>query len=122
MPVRSLNSAVLRWPDKQEVEAAIQAWSGLQARARPDVLRIGYVGSYARDDWGVGSDLDVIVVIKDSSKRFEQRSLSFDLKGFPVPVDLMVYTQPEWVRLAQEGGRFWRTVESEAVWVYEREK
>lgn len=32
------------------------------AGVRKDVLQIGYFGSYARDDWGVGRDLDLIVI------------------------------------------------------------
>jgi hypothetical protein len=40
--------------------------------------------------------------------------------GLPVPVDLLVYTQEEWQSLVEEGERFPRTVEKEAVWVYQQ--
>lgn len=52
MPVRSLNSSVLRWPDARAVEAALQHWAKTTAQTHPEVLRIGYFGSYARGDWG----------------------------------------------------------------------
>jgi predicted nucleotidyltransferase len=74
MPVRSLNSSVLKWPSAQVVERALRHWSEKTIGRRKDVLRIGYFGSYARGDWGVGSDLDVIIVLKNSKHSFDRRS------------------------------------------------
>ncbi len=48
MPVRSLDSPVLTWPDRETVVRALRAWADGLARARRDVLRVGYFGSYAR--------------------------------------------------------------------------
>ena len=87
---------------------------------RPEILQVGYIGSYARGDWGVGSDLDLIVIIESSEEPFWKRALDFDIKQFPVPVDLLVYTQQEWQEMAKQSGHFFRTVQSEAVWVYIR--
>jgi predicted nucleotidyltransferase len=50
MPVRSLSSSVLRWPDAQTVDHAVREWAQKVVRHREDVLRIGYFGSYARGD------------------------------------------------------------------------
>lgn len=62
----------------------------------PEVLRIGYVGSYARGDWGVGSDLDLIMVVEHADSPWELRSASWDTTTLPVPADLIVYTENEW--------------------------
>jgi predicted nucleotidyltransferase len=62
MPVRSLSSSVLKWPDGHSVDQAIRLWTQKVLQHRDDVLRVGYFGSYARGDWGVGSDLDVIII------------------------------------------------------------
>jgi predicted nucleotidyltransferase len=102
------------------IREAVLCWVEATASAHPDVLRIGYIGSYARGDWGVGSDLDLIVVVERSGEPFWRRGLEWDLSLLPVPTDLLVYTQEEWQALAAQGGRFHRTVEREAVWVYER--
>jgi len=90
-------------------------------KSRAEVARIGVFGSYARDDWGVGSDLDLIAILDFSAEPFERRALSFDLLELPVPAELLVYTSSEWERLVGEGGRFGRVVTAEAVWVYERD-
>lgn len=58
MPVRSLNSSVLRWPDPDSVVKAVRRWAKKYGENKPEVERIGYFGSYARGDAGVGSDLD----------------------------------------------------------------
>ena len=64
MPVRLLSSSVLKWPDAQTVDKAVRRWAEDIHQNRKDVLRIGYFGSYARGDWGVGSDLDLIIILK----------------------------------------------------------
>jgi hypothetical protein len=83
-----------------------------------DVLRVGYFGSYARDDWGVGSDLDLVVIVADTDQPFEKRGLKFDTTLLPVPADLLVYTASEWEALQKEGRGFPRTLQRETVWVY----
>jgi len=117
MPVRSLNSSVLKWPDAQTVDRAVRSWAAHMAQARGDVVRIGYFGSYARGEWGVGSDLDVIVIVEHSAIPFERRSAEWDTGNLPVPTDALVYTAHEWESLSRQG-RFYQVVTSEAVWVF----
>ena len=119
MPVRLLNSSVLKWPDAQEVDQAVRQWANRIARARKQVRRIGYFGSYARGDWGVGSDLDLVVVVDDSEQPFERRAGDWDTTELPVPTDVLVYTLKEWESLRQQG-RFCPTLMDEAIWIYDR--
>ena len=118
MPVRSLSSSVLRWADPETVDAAARLWAQKVVQDRQDVLRIGYFGSYARGDWGVGSDLDLIIIVGSSRQPFLRRSSEWDVTDLPVPVDALVYTEEEWLSLS--GGRFYQTVMREAVWIYQR--
>ena len=117
MPVRSLSSSVARWPDRQTVDRALRAWAAGAMETRPDVVRIGYFGSYARGDAGVGSDLDVVVIVETSDTPFERRATDWDTTALPVPTDLLVYTQQEWQTLLEEGNAFARRVEEEAIWI-----
>lgn len=68
MPVRLLNSSVLTWPDRATVERALRAWAQEEIPRHSGVVQIGYFGSYARGDWGVGSDIDLIAVLADSAE------------------------------------------------------
>jgi predicted nucleotidyltransferase len=88
---------------------------------REDILRIGYFGSYARGDFGFGSDLDLIVILERSELPILERPVEWDITGLPVPADLLVYTLYEWMSM-KERGRFYETVMREAVWVYWKDK
>lgn len=116
MPVRSLSSSVFTWPDAKTVDQAVRRWAEKVVRTREDVRRIGYFGSYARGDWGVGSDLDLIIVVRESAQPFERRAAEWDVTELPVPTDVLVYTEEEWRSLSQQG-RFYQTVMREGIWV-----
>lgn len=121
MRVRSLNSSVVKWPDAQTVERALREWAQELAQRHPEVLRVGYIGSYARGDWGVGSDVDVLLIVAQADLPFEQRAAAWDAHSLPVPADLLVYTLDEWQNLPRDR-RFVQVVEREARWVFERGK
>ncbi len=120
MPVRSFSSRVFVWPSRAEVKAALEAWVPAAVERHPELLRLGAFGSYARGDWGVGSDLDLVAVVRASDQPFEQRAVNWDLNALPVPADLLIYTAEEWDRLQRRGGRFAETLAREAEWLFTR--
>lgn len=117
MPVRSLSSPVLKWPGRAEVDAAARALAARLARTHRELVRLGYFGSYARGDFGPGSDLDLVVIVKSSKRPFAERSLDFDLSGLPVPAELLVYTEQEWAAGGAGGSRFFGALRAETVWL-----
>ncbi len=118
MPVRSLSSSVLQWPDAGTIDRAVCRWASKLVQNREGVLRIGYFGSYARGDWGVGSDLDLIIILESSNQPFMKRGREFDATELPVPADVVIYSKDEWQSLKQQG-RFYETVMGETVWVFD---
>jgi nucleotidyltransferase-like protein len=118
MPVRSSNSSVLRWPDRAAVASSLAAWARAEAPRHAELLRLGYFGSYARGDWGPGSDVDLVAVVAASPLPFERRAVAWDLLPLPVPADLLVYTAAEWDALLASGQRFARTLERDVLWVW----
>ena len=121
MPVRSLNSSVLKWPDQSCVDRASRSWAVTEAARHPELLCLGYFGSYARRDAGVGSDLDLIAIVDRSAEPFERRSMTWDLNTLPVPAELIVYTRQEWNRLQKQGGKFAWMLNDQVVWIYTRQ-
>jgi len=117
MPVKLSNSSVLKWPSAAFVDQSVRVWAKRVVNQRAEIRRIGYFGSYARGDWGVGSDLDVIVIVSDSTRPFENRARDFDTTELPVPTDVLVYTLLEWDALPRNE-RFYKTLLSEVVWIY----
>jgi predicted nucleotidyltransferase len=103
------------------VDQSVRSWSIKQAQQRPELKRLGYFGSYARGDWGVGSDLDLIVVVDDTREPFDRRSLNYELHHLPVPADILVYTSMEWKELQKRNDRFSRMLAGEVIWTYSRD-
>jgi len=99
------------------VDASARSWAAAEAKRRPELCRLGYFGSYARGDWGVGSDLDLVAVVNASERAFENRAAAFDLSRLPVPAELLVYTRSEWSDFARAGTRFARMLQRETVWL-----
>ena len=117
MPVRSLTSYVFIWPKRAEVVAAARRWTETLA-ATGNVLAVGYVGSYAREEDGVGSDLDLLVLVSDHAQPFARRTPS-GLETLPVPAEALVYTEAEWEVLERSGSRFARTLRREVRWLFD---
>ena len=88
-----------------------------ECERRPELLRLGYFGSYARGDAGVGGDLDLVAVVRESAVAFERRSIVWDLGPLPVPAEIIVHTGEEWDNLLAEGGRFAKMLRDEVVWL-----
>ena len=121
MPVRSLSSSVLRWPDKTSVLQALGRWAQLVAQEQTEVEQIGYFGSCARGNWGVGSDVDLIIVVSAAPEPFERRGAKWKLTELPVPADVFTYTREEMNALLLQEDLYRRKL-PEAVWVYDRTK
>jgi predicted nucleotidyltransferase len=113
---------VLKWPDRRTVEEAAVAWAARERLRHPGLIRLGWFGSYARGDAGVGSDLDLIAVVESSAEPFERRALAWGLSSLPVPAEILVYTRDEWQRMDREGGRFARMLRREARWLVKPER
>lgn len=115
MPVRSLTSAVFKWPDREQVLSAAREWARTVHRTDAGIRSVCCVGSYARGDWGVGSDLDLVIVVGSSDLPFERRPARFDTAALPVQSDVWVYTAEEWSRLPEQSPQVWRRWQREAL-------
>jgi predicted nucleotidyltransferase len=117
MPVRPLGQSVFRWPDAETVLAAARQWAERLAASDSGVLAVGCFGSYARGQAGVGSDLDLIVIVGGDSAAVDPRSDVWAVERLPVPTDRLVYTVAQWDDLRESDSRFWRTLAREARWL-----
>lgn len=114
MPVRSLSSSVLIWPDKDQVHSAASEWARELAIKRPDVMKVGYTGSYAQGTWGFGSDIDLVIVVDTTVKSFLERGREIDVTSLPVPADVLIYTADEWAQVKK------RKLGALVAWIYPR--
>src|SRR3972149_9679882 len=94
---RNLHSA--KSPAPAAGPAALGRGAQRPGPPRPELRRVGYFGSYARGDWGPGSDLDVMIVASASGEPMARRPLAWDLTGLPVPAHVLVGTAAELERV-----------------------
>ncbi|SHG39480.1 Nucleotidyltransferase domain-containing protein [Thermosyntropha lipolytica DSM 11003] len=118
MLVRSLHSSVLKWPHKEAVISSLLLWVEKIVKENKNIVKIGYFGSYARGDWGVGSDLDVIIILKKSATPWSKRSAAWNTNHIPVPVDLLIYTEEEYEKMKNFSPRFYKIMAKEVIWIY----
>jgi uncharacterized protein len=116
MPVRSLSSSVMRWPEPEAVLTAARHWAERLAHADSSVVAVGCFGSYARGDAAMGSDLDLLAIVAASSA--PHRTGAWSVEQLPTPTDLLVYTVDQWRELSVNSPRFYDTLCGEARWLW----
>ena len=120
MPVRSLHSSVRKWPGRSEVLESFRRWACALIQGRQDIVRIGCFGSLVNGTWGVGSDIDIVIILRDSTLPPLERAAQWDTTALPVPADVVVLTRQESREIASR--RFRSVIENEVVWVEQRRK
>lgn len=85
------------WLNKELLEKRIKQAVKSLAQHRPEVERIILFGSYVEDKFTVFSDIDVLIVVNHSDKRFIERAQDFRdyFKDINIGLDLFVYTNKE---------------------------
>ena len=118
MPVRSLNSAVLKWPEQAAVLNKTKQWAILEGERNKNIKNIYCFGSVVSRNWGVGSDLDILIEVNTSKMSFPLRGLKCDTSRIPVPVEIMVYTTEELNKMQAEKRRFAKEFENNSMLLY----
>ena len=89
-----------------------------------DIYRVSLFGSYAVGTAHSESDIDLLVILdkKGISKNYKEllqnkRIISKELRELRkvIPIDLLVYTKDEWVRLKNSGSSFIKHIEKESI-------
>ena len=103
--------------DRERLLSALRPWAIDAKHRHPEVECVGLFGSYARGDHAPGSDVDILLLVRQCEQpRWFLRSLAYDTASLPVGVDLLVYTEEEARRLSAQSKWFQRVL-SEVVWL-----
>jgi len=98
-----------KWPYETTVHEAVDRRAEDAARKRPGVKTVCYFGSQIWGNWGVGSDVDLLVIVDRSELPFGRRPAEWDNTKLRVPRHMVIYTQKVWSALE---GRLLATVAS----------
>ena len=117
MPVRSLQQSVWRWPNPEDVLAAVQDWIKEQQTTHPNLKRVGVYGSYGRGTASVGSDLDLLLVDTLAQGPQHQRLQQWPLERLPLSCDALILTPSELEQLLAEPGKMANALRRDLRWL-----
>ncbi|MBI4288151.1 MAG: nucleotidyltransferase domain-containing protein [Chloroflexi bacterium] len=90
------------------------------ARQFPEIERILVFGSVARGQAVPGSDVDLLIVLKESSERPLDRIPRYIPSRFPVGVDVFPYTRQELDEMVGQNNFFVKRALKEGVELFRR--
>ncbi len=89
-----------------------------------NILKIILFGSILAERFGLGSDLDILIILKSSEyERFFDRIpefLSFFNKRVSIPVDIFPYTEDEIIKMVKTENPFIKRILKKGKILYER--
>jgi predicted nucleotidyltransferase len=116
MRQKSSSSVRVFFADKDKILLQVKQYSKKLKRNHPEVEKVGLFGSYVTDEYGPASDVDLLIILKSSSKRFIDRIPDFLPSEIEVSCDCFPYTIDEINRMKSEGNPWILHVLEEAVW------
>ena len=114
---KSSNSVKVVFADKNKVLRQLADYTRKVKRSRPEVEKVGLFGSYATDTFGPASDVDLLIILRQSSKRFLERIPDYLPENLSVSCDVFPYTNEEVDRIKQESMPWFRHVLKEVIWL-----
>jgi predicted nucleotidyltransferase len=117
MRKQSSNSVKVVFADKNKVIRQVKEYSRKLKRAFPEVEKVGLFGSYATDVFGPASDVDLLIILRASSKRFLDRIPDYIPDNLTVSCDVFPYTSEEIAKMKQDGSLWISRIFNEAVWL-----
>ena len=95
-------SARVRYAEPETIRKAVRDYARNIRDDHPEVRSIRWFGSWVSGDAGVGSDVDLCIIVDKSDKSRRDRMMDFLPLVFPVGIDLFIYTPPEFDALRAE--------------------
>ncbi len=95
-------SARVFYAEPERIREAVRDHARALRGAHPEILSIRWFGSWVRGDAGVGSDVDLCIILEHSDLPRRERIMDFLPRVFPVGIDLFVFTRAEFDALRSE--------------------
>lgn len=98
---------------KEDVIPIVKEAAGM-IKKLPGVLRVGYFGSFARNDQVPGSDIDILIELERDDRRWIDRASDFIdyFRDVPCDVEIFAFTSAE---LANKDNKLYQEILGELV-------
>jgi predicted nucleotidyltransferase len=110
-----MNGVKVKFLNRDEILQKLTSLAKQLLNSRQDVLEVSLFGSLARGNYAPGSDADILVLLKEDSRKFTDRIPEFldHFSGVGLPIEVFPYTAKEVSAMQREG--FMKTVQREKV-------
>jgi uncharacterized protein len=113
----SWGSASVTWLDRPGARRVAARAAAELARRQPEITGVLLFGSIARGDAVPSSDVDLLIVLRESELPFLDRIPRYTPAIPPLAVDVLPYTEREFRDLCAEGHRLIAAALAEGEWV-----
>jgi uncharacterized protein len=101
-----LNTVVIKSSNRSKISQAVEGLVSELRQNFPEIKRLIWFGSWVNGHPSRGSDVDLCLVVFHSDQPARDRASKYLPVGFPVGIDLVVYTEAEFDRLDQVSPRW----------------
>ena len=108
-------SAKYKFVDRSQILGLARTAAARIAANHPEVRRVLLFGSFARGDFNVHSDLDLLVILESSSLSMSDRIADFLQDCAAYPTDVFPLTQEELHNRLREHDPFWTRAMKEGI-------
>jgi len=88
--------------EREAVLDKLKKWAQGLSRDK-NVIAVVLFGSFAKGEETPASDIDIVILLRDSQSRFDNRIVKFMPKGVGIGVDIFPYTLDEFNSSLQDG-------------------
>ena len=105
-----MSSVVIKSANRKRIALAVRSYVKWLRAAHPEVEKVIWFGSWISGVPTPGSDVDLCLILSESSKRMRERVPDYLPVGFPVGVDLFPYTKEEFDALSKRSPGWYQAI------------
>lgn len=103
--------------DKKKVLRQLKDYAKKIKQTSPEIEKIGLFGSFVTDTYGPTSDVDLLIILRQSRKRFLDRIPGYVPDGLCIDCDVFPYTKAEIKRMKKENNPWMTHILKEVTWL-----
>jgi predicted nucleotidyltransferase len=107
-----LNSVVIKSINRDQIRRSVLNYAAQLRKQHPEIERIIWFGSWVSGLPSPGSDVDICLLLSESNTPVHDRVSVYLPVGFPVGVDLCVYTMQEFQELKRSSPGWYAAITS----------
>jgi predicted nucleotidyltransferase len=101
---------VIKSANREEIAQAVASYVARLREQHPEIEQVIWFGSWVTGLPTPGSDVDLCLIVSSSDRSQQDRAPDYLPVGFPVGIDLFVYTRTEFEHLRKTSPGWYRAI------------